>query len=226
MKQYRKLVLASGSPRRRELLSAAGLTFEVVQSTEDEKITETLPDRIVMDLAARKAGSVASALSKPGTLVIGADTIVVLESSRGDEIPLLDARPASGFSRKTSIRGPAHNKILGKPRDKEEALSMLLSLSGRVHQVFTGVCVLEPPGKEPPALLFFEETQVEMEPYDRETALSFIETGIPMDKAGAYAIQGLGSFLVKGITGDFHNVMGFPLGRFIREGMKKGWFKL
>ena len=197
MKQYRKLVLASGSPRRRELLSAAGLTVEVVQSMEDEKITETLPDRIVMDLAARKAGSVASALSKPGTLVIGADTIVVLDQ-----------------------------KILGKPRDKEEALSMLLSLSGRVHQVYTGVCVLEQPVKEPPALLFFEETQVEMEPYDREAALSFIETGIPMDKAGAYAIQGLGSFLVKGITGDFHNVMGFPLGRFLREGMKKGWFEL
>ena len=224
MEQYRKIILASGSPRRKELLSAAGLEFEVIKSAEDENITETAPDRIVMDLAKKKAESVARSLpaapdgkistsdslsgQRSGTLVIGADTIVVLDKN-----------------------------VLGKPRDKKEALTMLMSLSGRVHQVFTGVCVLELSENMPKtvdgkaevpdtALLFAEETQVEMEPFNKETALSFIETGIPMDKAGAYAIQGLGSLLVRGIVGDFHNVMGFPLGSFLRKGIAKGWFRI
>ena len=224
MEQYRKIILASGSPRRKELLSAAGLEFEVIKSAEDENITETAPDRIVMDLAKKKAESVARSLpaapdgkiptsdslsgQRSGTLVIGADTIVVLDKN-----------------------------VLGKPRDKKEALTMLMSLSGRVHQVFTGVCVLELSENMPEtvdgkaavpdtALLFAEETQVEMEPFNKETALSFIETGIPMDKAGAYAIQGLGSLLVRGIVGDFHNVMGFPLGSFLRKGIAKGWFRI
>ena len=224
MEQYRKIILASGSPRRKELLSAAGLEFEVIKSAEDENITETAPDRIVMDLAKKKAESVARSLpaapdgkistsdslsgQRSGTLVIGADTIVVLDKN-----------------------------VLGKPRDKKEALTMLMSLSGRVHQVFTGVCVLELSENMPEtvdgkaavpdtALLFAEETQVEMEPFNKETALSFIETGIPMDKAGAYAIQGLGSLLIHGIVGDFHNVMGFPLGSFLRKGIAKGWFRI
>ncbi|MCR5790881.1 MAG: Maf family protein [Lachnospiraceae bacterium] len=201
MKQYRKIILASGSPRRRELLTQAGLQFEVIKSDADETITKTEPAEIVKELSSRKAAAALQCFppetaSEPAPLIVAADTIVVLDG-----------------------------KVLGKPEDQADALAILKSLSGRAHKVYTGVCVLTP-GDEKPALLFAEETQVEMCAFSEEDILSFIATGIPMDKAGAYAIQGLGSFLVKGIIGDFHNVMGFPLGRFLREGFAKKWFSL
>ncbi len=201
MKQYVDIILASGSPRRKELLTQAGLAFTVRVSNEEESITNPDPAELVKELALLKSRSVLSSLKaeKVGTLsdrtvIIGADTIVVRDGV-----------------------------ILGKPSDEEDALNMLMSLSGRKHQVLTGVCALY---NESPAILFAEETLVEFTSFTEKEARAYIATKEPMDKAGAYGIQGLGSFLVKGITGDFHSVMGFPLGSFLRKGMSLGWFAL
>ena len=104
-------------------------------------------------------------------------------------------------------------KILGKPADEKDAFAMLKTLSGRVHEVFTGVCVIFANGHKE---RFFEETKVEFyELSDKEIA-DYIKTGEPMDKAGAYGIQGKGALLVKGIDGDYYNVMGLPVARLLR----------
>ena len=201
MKQYVNMILASGSPRRKELLTQAGLTFRVMVSNEEENTTASEPSEVVKELALLKSRSVLSALKKEAgdaladnTVIIGADTIVVRDGV-----------------------------ILGKPADEEDALNILMSLSGRKHQVLTGVCALY---NESPAIHFAEETLVEFTSYTEKEARAYIATKEPMDKAGAYGIQGLGSFLVKGITGDFHSVMGFPLGSFLRQGMSLGWFAI
>ncbi len=209
MIQNYDMILASGSPRRSGLLEEAGFRFEVIKSDSEEKVGETKPQRIVEALAEEKAGSVARDILKgekvPGSdkeelLIIGADTIVFSE-----EI------------------------ILGKPSDEADALRILMSLSGKIHEVYTGVSVIKlnrAENKTTPVLLFSEKTEVEMTSYSEALAKAFIATKIPMDKAGAYAIQGLGSFLVKRMSGDYHNVVGFPLGRFIREGIKLGLFEI
>ncbi len=203
MKQYTDIILASGSPRRKELLTLAGLKFDVIVSDAEETLIDAEPAELVKHLAKKKAAAVAALphlYEKHGPLIIiGADTIVVRDGT-----------------------------ILGKPHNEAEALDMLMSLNGRSHQVFTGVCALSPKQgvNARPDLLFSEETEVCFSSFSEAQAREYIATGEPMDKAGAYAVQGLGSFLVKGITGDFHNVMGFPLGSFLRKGFKAGWFEL
>lgn len=177
------LILASASPRRKEILQTAGFCFSVCVSDTDE----TLPDGIiasdaVTELSYRKALAVAK--DHPDDTVIGADTVVTLDG-----------------------------KILGKPSDKADAEKMLRTLSGRTHKVFTGVCII----KDGKANRFFEETDVTFFDLSDEEIISYIETGEPMDKAGAYGIQGRGCTLVKGICGDYFNVVGLPVARLNRE---------
>ena len=181
-----KLVLASKSPRRSEILKNAGYDFVVRVADADETIPDgTKPEDAVVFLAARKAMAVERADDE---IVIGADTIVVLD-----------------------------NKILGKPKDREVAYNMLKSLSGRVHSVFTGVCIIEN-GK---SMTFAEETEVEFLSLTDEEIYGYIDTNDCYDKAGAYGIQGYASKFVKRINGDYFNVVGLPISAIFEKFLKK-----
>ena len=177
-----KIVLASGSPRRRELLTQAGVEYIVDPASIDEVTSETLPAKVVEDLSRQKALAVAA--NHKGEIVLAADTVVAFD-----------------------------DKILGKPKDEEDAFNMLTELSGRVHQVYTGVTIVDEDGN---VKTFSECTKVSMYNNSPETIRNYIASKEPMDKAGAYGIQGLGAVLVQGIEGDYNNVVGLPLARVYR----------
>jgi len=185
----KRLVLASGSPRRRELIAILGIPFEVVPSEYDEKLSNELPELLVKELSFQKCREVVDRLRREDygdAVVIGADTIVVLG-----------------------------REILGKPHSSREAEEMLHMLSGMTHSVFTGVTLMET-GSERRAS-FFEKTDVTMFDLSDEEIREYVATGEPMDKAGAYGIQGKGSLLVSGISGDYFNVVGLPVARLKHE---------
>ena len=176
------LILASASPRRRELLEQAGLSFAVIPSRAEETAPAGLSqEEFVMELARHKAADVFAV--HPGDVVIGADTLVFF-----------------------------HGKPLGKPTSAEEAAQMLRCLSGKVHTVSSGVCICAP-GKN---LCFAETTEVEFFPLTEEEIQAYIAAGEPMDKAGAYGIQGQGALFVRRISGDYYTVVGLPLARTVR----------
>ncbi len=185
----KKLILASSSPRRKELLENLRLSFEVHSSNVDERFPPDLPPHeIVMELAKRKAQYVAEIF--PDSYVIGSDTIVVLDG-----------------------------KILGKPQDPQEAAKMLRTLSGRTHHVYTGVAIFSPETH----VTFFDKTEVVFWELTDEEIENYVKSGEPLDKAGAYGIQGLGSLLVKKINGDYFSVVGLPVSRTARELRKLGY---
>ena len=176
------IILASKSPRRRELLELAGVPFSV----ETEDVEETfdpglLPAEIVRHLSRIKAEAVFK--KHPAKTVLGADTIVVLDGG-----------------------------ILGKPKDEEEAVRMLQALSGKTHEVFTGVTILS--GKT--EYSFAERTAVTFYELSEEEIRTYVSTGEPLDKAGAYGIQGRGVTLVRSIEGDYPNVVGLPVAKVVR----------
>ena len=177
-----KLVLASKSPRRSEILKNAGIDFTVRVADADETIPDgTKPEDAVVFLAARKAMAVER---KDDEVVLGADTVVVLD-----------------------------DKILGKPKDKDDAFNMIKMLSGRVHSVFTGVCAIG----DGISLTFAEETKVEFYSLTDDEINEYLDTDEPYDKAGAYGIQGYASKFIRGIEGDYFNVVGLPISRLMRE---------
>lgn len=176
------LILASGSPRRRELLSLITDEFEVLVSGCEEFVPEGTPaEKVPAILAEQKALAVAKL--RPEDTVIGSDTVVVL-----------------------------NGEIFGKPKDKEHARAMLKALSGKKHFVYTGVAVAE----KGEVRSFVQKTEVEFYELSDETIEKYIESLEPMDKAGSYGIQGKGSVLVKGISGDYFNVMGLPVAETAR----------
>ena len=178
-----KIVLASQSPRRKELLGRMGLEFVTQASKIDESAFDGLAAReLVATLSREKAQWIARQMDGE-TLVIGADTVVVRDGA-----------------------------ALGKPKDAEDAVAMLLSLSGRDHQVCTGVTVC----RGDRVLTQVEETQVTFRDLTEAEVRQYVSTGEPMDKAGAYGIQGLGGLLVEGIRGDYFNVVGLPICRLGR----------
>lgn len=181
-----KIILASQSPRRKELLSRIGLDFQVCPSTVEEKISSTDPVEVVKELSRQKAYDVAEKFSQTEKLVIGADTIVVYDG-----------------------------KILGKPKDQEDAARILGMLQGQTHSVYTGVTLVreEAGQKESTAVTFAEETQVMMYPMSEEEIRWYVDSKEPMDKAGAYGIQGLGARFIREIKGDYNNVVGLPAAR-------------
>ena len=183
-----KYILASASPRRKELLAQAGLTFDVAVSGVEEKITKEEPSEIVMELAAGKARDVYNSHGGEDCVVIGADTIVVY---RGE--------------------------ILGKPTDKEEAYDMLSMLADRTHQVYTGVSLIVMHNGRETTRTFYESTDVTLYPISREDLTSYVESGDPLDKAGAYGIQGAFAVHIRSITGEYTNVVGLPIGRLHQE---------
>lgn len=212
-----RLVLASASPRRRELLSQIGLEFTVMPSTKEENAKTTEAGALVQELSRQKAVDIWEQLSggqgqnpdadqeqisektqapnlngkrQPELLVIGADTVVCCEG-----------------------------KILGKPHDREAAVEMLTALQGRSHEVYTGVTLYH----QRETVTFFECTQVEFYPMTEAEISDYIDSKEPMDKAGAYGIQGLGARFVKDIRGDYNNVVGLPVGRLYQELKSHGW---
>lgn len=170
------MILASASPRRRELLTQVGYTFEVIPSSVEEEMEHGTPKEIVKHNALIKATDIAR--SHPDAVVIGADTIVVVDE-----------------------------QIFGKPKDKADAQDMLLRLSGRTHQVMTGIAVVQGKRIHNDVVV----TDVTMRPYGIGEILDYIKTGEPMDKAGAYGIQGIGALLVEKINGCYNNVVGLPI---------------
>jgi septum formation protein len=175
-----KIILASSSPRRKQLLSYIIEKFEVIPSGIEES-ANGMPSQIVLKLAKDKSRDVASA--HPEALVIGADTIVVLEES-----------------------------VLGKPKDKADAKAMLSLLSGRTHKVYTGVAAIF----KGSIYTDYCVTGVTFDAMTEKEIEEYIETGEPMDKAGAYGIQGFGGKFIRSIDGDYFNVMGLPLNTLYR----------
>lgn len=170
-------ILASGSPRRRELLKNAGYDFQIIPSGVDEDLPENIsPEKAVEMLAESKCLDILK--KHEDSVVLGCDTVVAFD-----------------------------NVILGKPEDEEDAFNMLKSLSGKTHSVFTGVCIAD---KER-TVTFSVETKVKFYDLSNTTIKSYISSGEPMDKAGAYGIQGLGAILVEKFNGDYYTVVGLPL---------------
>ncbi len=179
----RRIILASASPRRRELLQQIGLKFEVIPSRAEEKITKVLPNEVVEELALQKAQDVAAAVEEG--VVIGADTIVWHDGH-----------------------------IMGKPKDREHARRMLREIQDSTHSVFTGVAVLvkdRAGGTDLDCHVFSCETKVRVYPMTEAETEEYLDTGEPMDKAGAYGIQGAFAAWVESIEGDYNNVVGLPI---------------
>lgn len=201
------IILASASPRRRELLSQIGIEYEVIPSRKEEVVTNTVPSEIVMELAKQKAEDIVMQTKCRGKFVLGADTIVALDG-----------------------------EIMGKPVDEKDAFSMISKLQNNVHQVYTGVAISTL--KEDDTIFshtFYEETSVYVYPMTEEEIWEYIKTKSTSnnskvskwdknrepyeceDKAGAYGIQGPFAAYIKGIQGDYNNVVGLPIGRVWQE---------
>lgn len=197
-----KLILASASPRRKELLEQIGLEFEVRTSGAEEITTASQPGQIGQELSEIKAQAVWDTLTdaeKEDAVVIGADTIVCVRQS-ADSNQLEQGQEKKFF-------------VLGKPKDEADAARMLHLLSGRVHQVFTGVTILSKEGKK----TFYECTDVHVAKLSDQEIADYIATKDPMDKAGAYGIQGIFARHITGIEGDYNNVVGLPVASVYHE---------
>ncbi|MBD5552565.1 MAG: septum formation protein Maf [Lachnospiraceae bacterium] len=222
----KKIILASASPRRRELLTQIGLTFTVMPSDVEENPVSTLPQDIVIELSKEKARDVWEKVKSVGNDNIGNDTAVRTESDIDDsQISSADGSQINGadvlvLSADTvvSIEG----EILGKPKDEEDAVRMLSLLSGKEHQVYTGVTMIwisEESKKE--EYSFYVCTGVLMYRMNRAEIMEYVRSGEPMDKAGAYGVQGKAAAFIKAIRGEYSNVVGLPVGRLYQE--MKAW---
>ena len=189
-----KIILASGSPRRKELLLQIGIVPEIIVSHVEEKITSDIPAEVVMSLAEQKAVDVANEMPE-GTVTLGSDTVVA-----------------------------ADGKILGKPKSHEEAYEMIRCLAGRSHQVYTGVCIVKkgPEGEADTVVSFYDETDVNVSPMTEKEIREYADSEEPMDKAGSYAVQGFFARYIDGLKGSYANVMGLPVHLVYQELKKLG----
>lgn len=220
-----KYILASASPRRKELLKKTGISFEVIPSSIEEKITKTAPSDIVMELAAQKARAVFESL-RPGTTVrssSGSDAAKdPVSGSAKDPVSSAASGTVSGDPDDLTVIGADtivvyQSEILGKPADKAEAYDMLSMLADRTHQVYTGVSLIVRKHGKTAVNTFCEKTDVTFYPVHRDDLRAYVESGDPLDKAGAYGIQGDFAIHVKEIRGDYNNVVGLPIGRLYQE---------
>jgi septum formation protein len=187
-----RYILASGSPRRKELLSKVVAEYEVIPAVSEEKTNSTRPSEVVEELSFQKASEIFHKIftnESDRYVVIGADTVV-------------------------SYKG----KILGKPKDREDAANMIRDFAGDTHAVYTGVTLfyLDENGKECHHT-FHEETLVDVAAMTEKEIESYVATGEPDDKAGAYGIQGQFAIFIEGLKGDYYNVVGLPIARLYRE---------
>lgn len=185
-----KVILASASPRRRELLAQIGMDFKVIISKADENISEPAPEQLVMKLSDIKAMAVYEehGIEDEATIILGADTVVAFDG-----------------------------KVLGKPKDTQQAKEMLSMLSDNTHQVFTGVTILYKKQGELKSETFYDKTTVYTYPISDKEIDEYIMTGEPMDKAGSYGIQGIGAKFIKKIDGDYNNVVGLPVSKIYQK---------
>ena len=181
--EKKSIILASGSPRRKELLLQIGIVPEIIASHVEEKITSDVPAEVVMSLAEQKAVDVAKDMPE-GKVILGSDTVVA-----------------------------ADGKILGKPKSHEEAYEMIRSLAGRSHQVYTGVCIVKKgaAGGKDTVVSFYDETDVQVSGMTEAEIREYADSEEPMDKAGAYAVQGFFARYIEGLRGSYANVMGLPV---------------
>ena len=189
-----KIILASGSPRRKELLLQIGIVPEIIVSHVEEKITSDVPAEVVMSLAEQKAVDVAKEMPE-GTVILGSDTVVA-----------------------------ADGKILGKPKSHEEAYEMIRRLAGRSQQVYPGVCLVKkgPEGEADTVVSFYDETDVNVSPMTEKEIREYADSEEPMDKAGSYAVQGFFARYIDGLKGSYANVMGLPVHLVYQELKKLG----
>lgn len=187
-----RIILASASPRRKALLEQVGISFQVIESDEEEVMLPDHPSKVVEGLAEQKADNVLKKVSGD-CIIIGADTVVALKEN-----------------------------IMGKPQNANAAKEMLQQLQGRKHQVYTGVAIIHRVEDKVEKSVFFECTEVTFYPMSEEEIEFYAASGEPEDKAGAYAIQGLGAAYVKEIKGDFHTVVGLPISRIYQELHRRG----
>lgn len=192
-----RFILASKSPRRKEILSSVGIEYEVIASDKEEIITKEIPADIVMELSRQKALDVQSKVY---------ESIEEQNSSNNDDITILAADTV------VAIDG----KILGKPKDRQDAYNMIESIQGKTHSVYTGVTIIKD-GKDKKIHTFYEETVVDVYAMSHETIESYLDKMDWTDKAGAYAIQGQFGAYVKRIEGDYYSVVGLPISRVIYE---------
>ena len=192
--EIKNVVLASASPRRKELLLQIGIVPEIIVSHVEEKITSDVPAEVVMSLAEQKAVDVAKEMPE-GTVILGSDTVVA-----------------------------ADGKILGKPKSHEEAYEMIRRLAGRSHQVYTGVCLVKkgPEGEADTVVSFYDETDVNVSPMTEKEIREYADSEEPMDKAGSYAVQGFFARYIDGLKGSYANVMGLPVHLVYQELKKLG----
>lgn len=185
------IVLASASPRRKELLEQVGICFTVKPSTCEEIISDTDPARVVISLSHQKAVDVSK--HEKNSLIIGCDTIVSID-----------------------------NHILGKPKNREDAYRMLKLLQGNTHQVYTGVTVIHKNDEQEEIYSFYSSTDVCFYEMTDEQIYSYIDSGEPMDKAGAYGIQGKSAIYIKEIKGDYNTVVGLPVAMLYQTLLTRG----
>ncbi|WMJ87739.1 Maf family protein [Anaerocolumna sp. MB42-C2] len=195
-----KIILASGSPRRKEILEQVGVKFAVWSSDKEEIITKEKPEEIVKELACVKARDVAEKVEGKA-IVIGADTMVAIDG-----------------------------QVLGKPKNEADAKAMLQMLQGNRHQVYTGVSVIIKTDEkkdgintaEDKIIIFAEKTEVWVYPMKRKQIDEYIATGEPFDKAGAYGIQGKFAVNIEKIEGDYYNIVGFPIAKLYARLYEEG----
>ena len=185
-----KVILASNSPRRRELLHQIGIQPEVIPSQIEELTTSQLPEEIVVELSLKKAEDVADRTLE-SALIIGADTIVAVDGM-----------------------------ILGKPKSHEDAYKMVKRIQGRSQEVYTGVTLIYKEKGRSRGRSFVEKTEVSVYSMTEKEIKSYTDSKEPMDKAGAYGIQGVFAAYIEGIHGDYNNVVGLPIGRVYQEWKK------
>lgn len=192
------IVLASGSPRRKEILSLVGIDFKVCSSDKEEIITKSKPEDIVSELSYMKAMDICNNIHENG-LIIGADTMVAI-----------------------------NGQVLGKPKSREDAFNMLELLQGKMHQVYTGVTVILKEDNieldNYKVKTFVEVSEVVVNPMSKDEIDEYIKSGEPFDKAGAYGIQGKFALYIGGIVGDYYNIMGLPIARLYSELKEEGIF--
>lgn len=191
-----RIILASESPRRKEIMEIMDIPFETRAANVLEVVEETRPAEMVQALAAKKVWHIAELAKKEedNLIIIGADTMVFYQEH-----------------------------ALGKPKDEADAVRMLQMLSGNVHEVYTGVCIIiRKKGLEEKSISFAVSTKVTVQPLSLEQCEDYVATGEPMDKAGAYAIQGKFGIHIKQIDGDYYNVVGFPIAKIYEVLLEEG----
>lgn len=191
-----RVILASESPRRKEIMDIMGIPYETMPANVLEVVAETDPADMVQALAAMKAKHIAAKMDRPAGeyIIIGADTMVFYQGN-----------------------------ALGKPKDSEDAVQMLSMLSGHIHEVITGVyIIIRSKYGNDKDISFAVSTKVTVQPLTMEQIEAYVATGEPFDKAGSYAIQGKFGIFIKEITGDYYNIVGFPIAKIYEKLLEEG----